>query len=106
MTKKKVHRDELELERLRCRRRAGDRERRLTGERRRGEIYYLLLIRGGERRHMGGGGIILRGGLNLRGKGRWVRTAEAVISWPSICPLPPSMYFRALTASSAPSNST
>lgn len=49
---------------------------------------YLLLIRGGLLRHMGGGGGILRGGESLRGGGRtrWVRTAEAVISCPSIWP--------------------
>lgn len=46
----------------------------------------LLLMRGGLLRHMGGGGGILRGGESLRGGGRtrWVSTAEAVISWPSI----------------------
>lgn len=48
----------------------------------------LLLMRGGLLRHIGGGGGILRGGESLRGGGRtrWVRTAEAVISWPSIWP--------------------
>lgn len=45
-------------------------------------------MRGGVRRHMGGGGGILRGGVTLRGAGRilCVRTAVAVISWPSIWP--------------------
>lgn len=45
-------------------------------------------MRGGLLRHIGGGGGILRGGESLRGGGRtrWVRTAEAVISWPSIWP--------------------
>lgn len=43
-------------------------------------------MRGGLLRHIGGGGGILRGGESLRGGGRtrWVRTAEAVISCPSI----------------------
>lgn len=52
-------------------------------------MHYLLLIRGGDRRHIGGGGNIRRGGLNLRGAAlirRGARTAEAVISCPSICP--------------------
>lgn len=45
-------------------------------------------MRGGLLRHIGGGGGILRGGESLRGGGRtrWVRTAEAVISCPSIWP--------------------
>lgn len=73
----------MELERERCRLRPGDleRERLLTGERRRGERD-LLLMRGGVRRHMGGGGGILRGGDGLLMAGRilWGRTAVAVIS--------------------------
>lgn len=50
---------------------------------------YLLRMRGGLRRHIGGGGGILRGGDGLRGGGRtrWVSTADALISCPSIWPL-------------------
>lgn len=49
---------------------------------------HLLLMRGGLRRHIGGGGGIRRGGDSLRGGGRtrWVSTADAVISCPSIWP--------------------
>lgn len=52
-------------------------------------LMYLLLMRGGLRRHIGGGGGILRGGDGLRGGGRtrWVSTADAVISCPSIWPI-------------------
>jgi len=46
-------------------------------------------MRGGLRRHIGGGGGILRGGEGLRGGGRtrWVSTADALISCPSIWPI-------------------
>lgn len=100
-----AYRDELELERLRWRRRPGERERRRTGDLRLGERDRLLM-RGGERRHIGGGGSILLGGLNRLGGGRGqgASTAVAVISWPSICP--PSMCFSAFSASSGFSNST
>lgn len=81
------YREELELDRLRCRRRPGDRERvRLrTGDRLRGDRD-LLLIRGGVLRHMGGGGGIRRGGVMRRGsgRGRGASTAVAVTSCPSI----------------------
>lgn len=51
--------------------------------------WYLLLMRGGVRRHIGGGGGILRGGDSLRGgrRTRWISTAAAVISCPSIWPV-------------------
>lgn len=105
--RKRVYREELELERERWRLRPGDleRERRRAGDRLLGERD-LLLMRGGLRRHIGGGGGILRGGDGLRGGGRtrWVNTADAVISCPSIWP--PSMCLRAFWASSGVSNST
>lgn len=46
-------------------------------------------MRGGDLRHMGGGGSILLGGEKRLGSGlgRGVKTAVAVISWPSICPV-------------------
>lgn len=85
--KRLVYLEELELERERWRLRPGDleRERRRAGDRLLGDRD-LLLMRGGLLRHIGGGGGILRGGESLRGGGRtrWVRTAEAVISCPSI----------------------
>lgn len=76
-----AYRDELELDRLRWRRRPGERERRRTGDLRLGERDRRL-IRGGERRHIGGGGNILLGGLNRLGGGRGqgASTAVAVIS--------------------------
>uniref|UniRef100_A0A8C8W563 Uncharacterized protein n=1 Tax=Peromyscus maniculatus bairdii TaxID=230844 RepID=A0A8C8W563_PERMB len=101
-----AYREELELERLLCRRRPGDRDLLRTGDRCLGERD-LLLIHGGDLCYMGGGGgSILLGGLNRRGGGRGqgANTAVAVISWPSICP--PSMCFSAFSASSGFSNST
>ncbi len=75
------YREELELERLRWRRRPGERDRRRTGDLRLGERD-LLLMRGGDLRHIGGGGNILLGGLNLLGGGlgQGANTAVAVIS--------------------------
>lgn len=87
MDVRQSYREELELERERCRLRPGDleRERLRTGDRRRGDRD-LRLMRGGVRRHMGGGGGILRGGETHRGagRGRWANMAIAVISCPSI----------------------
>uniref|UniRef100_A0A3Q3FLZ9 Uncharacterized protein n=1 Tax=Labrus bergylta TaxID=56723 RepID=A0A3Q3FLZ9_9LABR len=105
-------REELELDRDRCRRRPGDLDLRRTGDIRHMHAYRLLM-RGGVRRHIGGGGGILRGGENLRGGGRTVgaSTAVTVISCPHNfrhprSTVPPSMCFRAFSASSGVSNST
>uniref|UniRef100_A0A8D2JL71 Uncharacterized protein n=1 Tax=Varanus komodoensis TaxID=61221 RepID=A0A8D2JL71_VARKO len=69
---------------------------------------YLLLMRGGERRHMGGGGSILLGGVKRLGSslGRGAKTAVAHSGPSSVWRIPPSMCFRAFSASSGFSNST
>lgn len=112
---KSFYREELELDRLYLRRLGGDRLllrdfkrdlRRGDGERDRlpalNEPRNLAggdLLQAGGGRRRGGGGLGRRAGLTSRGL--MGSTICAVISCPSICP--PSMCFKALSASSASS---
>lgn len=109
-----VYREELELDRLYLRLLGGDRLRDFDRDRRRGDGERDLLpalneprnLAGGDLLHAGGGGRRRGGGglgrrTGLVSRGLMGSTICAVISCPSICP--PSMCFKADSASSASS---